>query len=149
MSSLTPLLRTHARATYARASRGNSSIAEEAVFAGFAAHCRKPRTGSRILQWLSSVVGVAAITQWYVRAVHRPGPTAISSVIYFWRRTALQVIVLIATAAGLLRALEPSVGFNSFHGRAYLGTTTGVSTFVCLYVVGGVAAAACESRAKS
>jgi hypothetical protein len=103
----------------------------------------------RVLQWLSSVVGVAAITLLYVRAVHRSGPAAISSVIDFWRRTALQVTVLIATAVGLWRALEPSVGFNSFHGRAYLGTTTAISSFVCLYVVGGVVAAARESRAKS
>lgn len=103
----------------------------------------------RVLQWVSSIAGIAAIAAWYRRAVHSSNPMTNAPAIPFSRRAALNVVVVISGVSGLVRALVPSVGFESLHGRMYLATTTGLSVFACLYVLCSLLAASHERRAST
>jgi hypothetical protein len=103
----------------------------------------------RILQWVSSVAGIAAIAVWYRHAAISSIPTTTPPAIPFSRRVALKIIAVTAGVSGLIRGLVPSVGFESLHGRMYLATTTGLSMFVCLYALVGLAAANHERRARA
>lgn len=102
----------------------------------------------RILQWISSIAGVAALVATYVRALRSSSPITPVPAIPFPRSAVLQVVVVAAIVSGVVRALAPPAGFASLHGRMYLATTTGLALFVCLYVLGGIVSASQEKAVR-
>ena len=94
----------------------------------------------RLLQWLSSFIGLGIIALWYRSKLHKTPTVLNSSRAKGWRVTALALIAIVSGAAGVQRAYHGAPQYSSFHGHVYLAVTTSLATFAVLYLLTGIAA---------
>ena len=93
----------------------------------------------RLLQYLSSVIGLAVLVCWARRhlrleSMRHPTPPA-------WRPRVWLGLLLATALASAIAILSAAPRYANFHGRTYIALTTSLGTFVVLYLMVGAIAA--------